>query len=99
MGEHPQIEQPRDDRETSASSNYARAIRTAGPLFGSGVQLAASVVIMFFVGRWLDTKLETAPWLMITGIFFGVGAGMYNFIRIVNRIDGKKSNTEDTGSA
>lgn len=71
----------------SGSSNYFNAIRSAGPLFGAGIQLAASVVIMFFVGRWLDAWLGTDPWLMIGGIIFGFGAGLYSFIRMVARID------------
>ena len=99
MGEHPLIEQSRNDKEKSGLSSYGRAIRTAGPLFGSGIQLAASVVIMFFAGRWLGSQFQTSPWLMIAGIFFGVAAGMYNFIKIVNHIDGKKSNTENTHRA
>jgi F0F1-type ATP synthase assembly protein I len=97
VGEHPQSGQP--DDKPSASSGYTSAIRAAGPLFGSGVQLAASVVIMFFAGRWLDGKLGTTPWLMIIGIFFGVGAGMVNFIRIVSRVERKQSDATDSNGA
>lgn len=68
-----------------------RAIRAAGPLFGSGIQLAASVVLMFFIGRWLDSSCNSTPWLMIVGLFFGFGAGLYNFIKIVSKVEKDKT--------
>jgi len=85
------MKNPEDQKGDSGFSSYTKAIRSAGPLFGSGVQLAASVVLMFFVGKWLDEQLNTAPWLMLSCLCFGFGAGLYNFIKIVSRVDrGKK---------
>ncbi|MBI4546988.1 MAG: AtpZ/AtpI family protein [Ignavibacteriae bacterium] len=86
------MENPKDQKNNSGFSSYLKAIRTAGTLFGSGIQLAASVVIMFFIGKWLDEQFNTAPWLMVISIVFGVGAGMYNFIKIVNKLDEKRAN-------
>lgn len=42
---------------------------------------------MFFLGRWADEKLNTAPWLLIGGVLFGVGAGLYNFIKTAAEAD------------
>lgn len=67
-------------------SGYSKAMRSAAPLLTAGIQLAASVVLMLFVGRWLDAKFGTTPWLMIVGIFFGLGAGLYQFIRTVGAV-------------
>lgn len=64
-----------------------KAFRLAGPLFGAGIQMAAAVVLMFFFGRWLDSKFDTEPWLMLLGILFGAGGGMYTFIKTVTEID------------
>ncbi|MBI5475769.1 MAG: AtpZ/AtpI family protein [Ignavibacteriales bacterium] len=83
----PQIEKDEDKK-----SSYFSSMRKAGPLFGSGVQLAASVVIMFFLGKWADSELDTKPWMMLIGIFFGTTAGLYNFFKTVNRIE--KGNNE-----
>jgi len=85
------MENPEPNKDNSGFSGYGKAIRAAGPLFGSGIQLAASVVIMFFIGRWLDGVFNSAPWLMIVGIFFGFGAGLYNFVRIVNKVEKDKT--------
>jgi len=71
----------------SGASGYSKAMRSAAPLLNAGIQLAASVVLMLFLGRWLDGRFGCAPWLMITGIFFGLGAGMFQFIRTVGAVD------------
>lgn len=85
------MENPDEKKNDSGFSSYFKAMRAAGPLFGSGIQLAASVVLMFFIGQWLDKKFSTEPWLMLAGIFFGLGAGLYNFVRIVNKVEKDKT--------
>lgn len=85
------MENPEQKKNDSGFSSYVRAIRAAGPLFGSGIQLAASVVLMFFIGRWLDSLCNSAPWLMIVGLFFGFSAGLYNFIKIVGKVEKDKT--------
>jgi F0F1-type ATP synthase assembly protein I len=55
-----------------------------------GIQLAATIVVCFFVGRWLDQVLNTAPWLMILGAFLGAGGGLYNFLRTVIQLGRKE---------
>jgi F0F1-type ATP synthase assembly protein I len=85
------MENPEQKKSDSGFSSHMRAIRAAGPLFGSGIQLAASVVLMFFIGRWLDGLWNSTPWLMIVGLFFGFGAGLYNFIKIVSKVEKDKT--------
>ena len=75
--------------------NSFKAFRSAGPLFGSGIQLAAAVAVFFFIGRWLDDKFGTSPWLMLTGAVVGAGGGMYKFIKTALEIDTPKPG-EDT---
>ena len=84
--------EPGDRKKTSwGNLNSLNAFRDAGPFFGAGIQLAAAVVLMFFLGRWLDSQFETSPWLMLGGIVFGVGAGLYNFIRTVQQLEKKST--------
>ena len=79
-------ESPSDEKKSSVS----KSLRLTAPLFGSGIQLAVSVVLMFFVGRWLDDKFGTTPWLMLGGLFFGTGAGLYQFIKTANEVSKKE---------
>ena len=40
-----------------------------------GLDLVLSVMLGLFGGQWLDRKFDTAPWLQVTGLLFGVAAG------------------------
>ncbi len=51
-----------------------------GPYLTIGAQLAFAVVAFFFLGRWLDSKFETAPWLTILGSVLGIAGGLIKFI-------------------
>lgn len=48
---------------------------------GVGLQFAASILLFFFAGRWLDGRLGTEPWLLIAGVFVGLAAGFWSMYR------------------
>ena len=52
---------------------------TSGRFMGHGVAWALAVLLFSAAGGWLDSKLSTAPLLMIVGAFAGGGAGLYSF--------------------
>ena len=89
------VENPDQEKRSSGFLNYGKSLRGVGPIIGSGIQLATSVVLMFFLGRWADEKFHTAPWLLIAGIIFGVGAGLYSFIKTAMTVGGQE-NGEDS---
>ena len=89
------MENPKNRNSDSGVSSYGKAIRTAGPLFTSGLQIAVAVGLMCFLGYLLDQYLGTTPWLMVGGIFFGAAAGLYLFIRTVNSLDQEKPVQKD----
>jgi ATP synthase protein I len=64
-----------------------------GPYLTLGLQLAISVVALFFVGRWLDDRWGTAPWLMLAGLLLGAVGGFVNFFRTVIAL-GKREDKE-----
>jgi ATP synthase protein I len=69
-------------------------LRQAGPYLGLGTQLAATIVVMFFLGNYLDKKFDLYPWLSISFGLFGGFAGIYNFIKIVLELNKKSKNIE-----
>lgn len=75
----------------SASATFARLYRDAAPYLALGVQLAATVVIMFYVGYWADDHFGTKPWLMLVGLTLGAIAGFYNFFKTVTELGKKES--------
>ncbi len=73
--------------------SLAKAYQELNVYLSLGMQLAVTMVIMFFLGKYLDEKLDTSPFLTIALSLFGGFAGTYNFIRAVNNISNKKSNS------
>jgi len=61
-----------------------------GPYLGLGTQLAATVILMFYIGYWLDRKLNTYPILIILFSLLGGFAAIYNFIRSVLKLNSKE---------
>lgn len=47
-------------------------MRDVGPYLGLGMQLAATLVVFTLGGYFLDHRLETLPWLTITGAIVGL---------------------------
>lgn len=50
----------------------------AGQVLGVGLQFAASILLFLFLGRWLDERLGTEPWLLLLGVLVGSSAGFYS---------------------
>jgi ATP synthase protein I len=48
---------------------------------GSGVQFVVSILLFLYIGKWLEEKFGTEPWLLMVGVFVGAGAGFYSFYR------------------
>ena len=56
------------------------------PFLTLGIQLALSVVVFFFLGKWMDGRFNTSPWLMFGGLIFGGVGGMVKFITSVMKL-------------
>jgi F0F1-type ATP synthase assembly protein I len=48
-----------------------------------GLQFAASVGLLAWGGHWLDGRLGTTPWFLITGAFLGFAGGFLAIVRAV----------------
>lgn len=89
------LKDPED--ENSSDENYpGKKYAEIGPYLGLGVQLAASIVLMFFLGYWLDGKFGTSPVLTIIGAFLGGFVGIYSVIKTV--LDLNRKNKSEKGS-
>jgi F0F1-type ATP synthase assembly protein I len=47
-----------------------------------GLQFAISIAIGALGGRWLDTRFDTEPWLMLLGIVLGSAAAFRDMAKI-----------------
>ncbi len=78
-------------KEKSEFSKISSSYSQIGPYLGLGTQLAAVVILMFFLGRWIDQKLSTTPLFLISFSILGSAAGIYNFIKSVLNLNKKKN--------
>lgn len=67
-------------------SGLAEGYRKAGPYMGLGIEFAASVILCFVLGRWIDGKIGTDPFGALIGFLVGTTAAIVNLIRSVNRL-------------
>lgn len=71
---------------TSPTSSETKGGKTAS---GDGMKMATELVVGVVVGAWmgyqLDQWLGTKPWLMVTFLFLGFGAGVWNVYRMAIR--------------
>jgi ATP synthase protein I len=73
------------DDDLSWSGNTKHGAGHGGPspasFAGAGAQFVVSILLFLYIGKWLDAKLGTAPWLLMIGVFVGASAGFYSFYR------------------
>ena len=82
MAQTPQ-EQRSDQRpRTGESPSELRAWRK---LAGVGFEFIVAILMFGFLGRWIDSKAGTGPWLMVAGFGVGFAVGLYLLIRTANR--------------
>ena len=82
------------DTKLSTARSAPALLRGLGPMLTLGIQLALSIVIFFFLGKWLDSKLETSPWLMLGGLAVGGVGGMIKFISAAMKL-GQQQDASD----
>ena len=59
---------------------------------GIGFMMAACILSGYYVGSYLDSKFDTAPWLMLVFLLLGIAAGfteIYNIMKKLTKGPGK----------
>lgn len=65
------------------SSSTFRALGLTG---GIGAVMAACILGGYFIGRYLDAKFGTAPWLLILTLLLCMTAGFLEVYKIVKNV-------------
>lgn len=52
-----------------------------------GIELALSIAVGYFGGRWLDNALGTSPYLKIAGLVLGAIAGFHSLYRLSRTVN------------
>ncbi len=72
---------------------FSETMKDVGPYLTLGIQLAITVVVFFFLGKYADDYFGTKPWLMIAAILLGAAGGLVKFFKTVIEL-GKKEEHE-----
>lgn len=62
-------------------------VRQLGALGHVGIMFPVSIGFGMLIGRWLDGKFDTAPWLMLAGFALGVATAMRELLRAAATLD------------
>jgi F0F1-type ATP synthase assembly protein I len=65
-------------------------------LVGIGFYIGGSILLGVVVGLWLDNKLNTAPILVIVGLFGGLVVAFYGVYRMLLPFIGSKREKGDS---
>ncbi|MBL7686127.1 MAG: AtpZ/AtpI family protein [Deltaproteobacteria bacterium] len=68
--------------------------RAMGLYSGLGIQLVVSVMVGVYAGDWLDKRWQTAPFMLMLGLFLGAGSGFYQLFRVANLMNERKKNSD-----
>jgi F0F1-type ATP synthase assembly protein I len=71
------VDEPRRTPPNAGKS----AGRAPADLAGIGVQFVAVLLVFLFLGKWLDERLGTSPWLLMIGVFLGFGLSLLYIYR------------------
>lgn len=70
--------------------DLARLLRNLSKYSGLVFRLSMGIILGFFGGRYLDQKWSTEPFLMLLGVFVGLGSGLYFLYSQAQKDIGKK---------
>jgi ATP synthase protein I len=71
-------------------NNDGNMVRILGQASMTGLMFGACILVGTLLGYWLDRRLGTRPWLTLILMVFGIVAGFYNAIRIVQSLNKSK---------
>jgi ATP synthase protein I len=81
------MEEPPSRKKRLIGIAEAKMLATASSI---GFAMLLSIFIGAFLGHYLDGKLGTNPWLLLTGLLVGVAAAFNNLIILSRRLERKR---------
>ncbi|MFD3446681.1 AtpZ/AtpI family protein [Microbacteriaceae bacterium 4G12] len=63
--------------------NQKNPMKAMALMSGILSQLVGSILIGIFLGKWIDSKLDTFPLFLVIGLLLGLGTGIYAMLRLI----------------
>ena len=68
--------------------------RNLGLVGSFAFTMAGAVAGGYFLGSYLDKKLNTAPWLMLSFIILGLAGSFIEFFKLIKKLSGENKNKQ-----
>ena len=69
---------------------FQKTFGQAGPYLSLGLEFAITLLLLIFLGRFLDKRWGTEPWLLLAGAILGFVIGFYHLIKTLSRLSVSK---------
>ena len=66
--------------------NKNEVYRILGIVGSFGFTMAGAVAGGYFLGSYLDKKLNTTPWLMLSFIMLGIAGSFIEFFKLIKKL-------------
>jgi ATP synthase protein I len=73
-----------DDVPFAPEADWVREQRGSLQYAGVGIQFGLTISLFALLGRWLDGRFGTSPWLLLLGVLLGFGGGTYSLLKKVS---------------
>ena len=83
----PAVEVRLPPKERSKSEDVEAAYRRMGIAYTIPIALVAPIVLLTFIGAWLDGRLHRTPVFTLVGALVGIIVGLLNMVRLVARLN------------
>lgn len=77
---------PNKDPKKPNNSSKRGALQALAVTTTIGTELAVSTTLGFYAGRYIDSKLDTAPIFLIICLLFGLGLGMMAIVKTLEAL-------------
>lgn len=82
--DNKQPQKPFKNPNKTKSQGARGALTALGITTTIGTELGITTALGFYLGRYLDNKLDTTPIFLVIGILFGLGIGIAAIITTLN---------------
>lgn len=88
------VETPQQEKEKQGQKRFGvgtvnKVLHEFGPYLTLGMQLAAAVLLFFFVGYFVDMQYGTEPTFMLIGLALGTAGGFIKFFKSIAELQKK----------
>lgn len=84
-------ERSQNQKRPNKGTSLRETFTELEPYMGIGLTFTVTILAFLFLGKWLDSRLNTSPWLLITGAALGLFLGFVHMFTTLNSLSDNNS--------